>query len=722
MKATETPFVKFLQGTRQFIIPIYQRTYSWTEKQCEQLWHDIIQVAKNKEIPSHFIGSIVYIEKGLYQVSDVPQLLVIDGQQRLTTLSLLLMAFSKALEDKTAGDEITSKKINNYFLFNNEESSEKRYKLILTQSDKDTLINLLEGRDLPEKFSKNIVNNFKYFQNQISKSNIDLEVLYRGICKLIIVDISLDSKNDKPQLIFESLNSTGLELSQADLIRNYVLMGLEREKQEEIYKNFWYPIEESFGHSEGTDYFDRFMRDYLTIQAGQIPNIGDVYSSFKEYFVSANISVEESISDIHYYSKFFTKLIFEKEPDPELNSIIRDINTLKVDVAYPFLLEVYDDFTKGFINRNEILEIFSIVESYVFRRAICDIPTNSLNKTFANLASEIDKENYLESLKARLSLKENYRRFPTDKEFGTQFIIKNVYNTTRIRKHLLDKLENYERKERVNVEDYTLEHIMPQNKNLSQEWKTELGPNWMDIHEKYLHTAGNLTLTGYNSELSDKPFLEKRDMEGGFADSPIRLNADLAKLDHWNEDEIIKRANTLFNKALKIWKYPELPLDVLKKYNEIEDEDDEDFEEGYVPSPQWDDRLERSSNEVKQNVVTLISLINQKFDCISEPYSKWLIFYVKRPAERKTMFALLGCGKNTANVMFRINPDSFKDGDDIRKVAGWFFPRGTERRISLTEESIPQIIHLLEHSYSTTNALIKKRHDAAIKAWETRSV
>ena len=721
MKATETQLVKFLQGTRQFIIPIYQRTYSWTEKQCEQLWNDIVQVAKNKDIPVHFIGSIVYIEKGLYQVSDVPQLLVIDGQQRLTTLSLLLAAYGKALEGKEDGDEITTKKINNYFLFNSEESGEKRYKLILTQSDKDTLINLLEGKDIPEKYSKNIVNNYKYFQNQIAKNEISLDLLYEGICKLIIVDISLDSSHDKPQLIFESLNSTGLELSQADLIRNYVLMGLEREKQEEIYKNFWYPIEESFGHSGGSEYFDRFMRDYLTIKTGQIPNIRDVYTSFKEYFASANKSVEELISDIHYFSKFFTKLIFEKEQNSQLNQIIHDINTLKVDVAYPFLLEVYVDFDKGQITQNEILEIFSLVESYVFRRAICDVPTNSLNKTFANLASEIEKDKYLESIKAAFSLKDSYRRFPTDTEFRTQFIVKNVYNTTRIRKHLLDKLENHERKERVNVEDYTLEHIMPQNKNLSEEWKNDLGENWAEIHEKHLHTAGNLTLTGYNSELSDKPFLEKRNMEGGFADSPIRLNAELAKLEHWNEDEIIKRGNTLSNKAIQIWKYPQLPQEILEKYTEIEDEDDEDFDEDETPAPQWDDRLERASNEVKQNVNSLISMINEKFECVEEPYSKWLIFYAKKPTERKNMFALIGCGKNTANIMFRINPDSFKDDEKVRKVAGWFFPRGTERRISITEELLAQIMHYLEHSYSTTQSLIKKRHDAAVKAWETRN-
>ena len=718
MKATETQLVKFLQGTRQFIIPIYQRTYSWTEKQCEQLWNDIIRVAQNPNIPGHFIGSIVYIEKGLYQVSDVPQLLVIDGQQRLTTLSLLLMAFGKALEEKGDGQEITKNKINNYFLFNSEESGEKRYKLILTQSDKDTLFNILEDREKPERYSLNIENNFKFFQNQISKSNIDLDVLYQGILKLVIVDISLDSNYDNPQLIFESLNSTGLELSQADLIRNYVLMGLEREKQEQVYKNFWHPMEESFGHSEGSEYFDRFMRDYLTIKTGQIPNIREVYSSFKEY-TSATIPVDELVSDIHHFSKFFIKLAFEKEQDPELNQIIRNINALKVEVAYPFLLEVLVNFDKGLISRDELLEIFLMVESYVFRRAICDIPTNSLNKTFANLASEIDKDAYLESIKAAFNLKESYRRFPNDSEFRAQLIIKNVYNTTRIRKYLLDKLENYERKEPVNVENYTLEHIMPQNKNLSPEWRNELGENWSDIHEKYLHTVGNLTLTGYNSELSDNPFLEKRNMEGGFADSPIRLNADLAILEHWNEDEIVKRANSITDKAIEIWKYPELPQETLAKYTELEDDDDEDLDEDEIKKPQWDDRVALASNEVKENLNELISKINEKFECESEPYWKWLFFYVTKPTERKNCFALLTCGKSTANVIFRINPESFKGDEHVRKVVGWFFPRETERRMSIKKEFIPQIIHYLEHAYSTTNALRKKRHEAAIKAWST---
>jgi uncharacterized protein with ParB-like and HNH nuclease domain len=721
MKASEVPLTKFLDGTRQFIIPIYQRTYSWTEKECEKLWNDIIQVAKNKDIPAHFIGSIVYIEKGLYQVSDVPQLLVIDGQQRLTTLTLLLAAFGDALDKQENDEGITSKKISKYF-FNYEETGDKHYKLILTQSDEVTLINILEKRTIPEKYSKNIVNNYKFFQNQITKNEVDLNTLYEGIRKLIIVDISLDSNYDNPQLIFESLNSTGLELSQADLIRNYVLMDQEREQQNEIYKNYWYPIEESFGHSEGTEYFDRFMRDYLTIKTGVLPNIRDVYSSFKEFFTSQDKSIKDLVIDIHYFSKFFVKLFKETEEDIQINRVIHNINSLKVDVAYPFLLEVYVDCDKGIISKDELLEIFLLVESYVFRRAICEIPTNSLNKTFPNLRSEIEKDTYVESVKVAFNLKESYRRFPSDEEFRSRFIHKNVYNTTRIRKYILDKLENAERpKERVNVDDFTIEHILPQNKNLSEQWRNKLGENWKEIQEKYLHTIGNLTLTEYNSELSDNSFLEKRDMEGGFAGSPIKLNRILGNLENWNEEEIIKRANSLAEKAIDVWKFPKVSQEILSKHSEIDEDDEEDEEEDDQSVLQWNARFDMASNEVKLNVNSLISKITEKFGCVSEPYAKCLYFYIEKPTERKNMFAIITCGKNVSNMVFRINPDTFKDGDKTRKVAGWWFPRETERRIRITEEDIPQIMHYMEHAHSVTQALAKKRSEAARKAWDTRN-
>jgi uncharacterized protein with ParB-like and HNH nuclease domain/predicted transport protein len=559
MKANETNFLKFLQQPNQFVIPIYQRTYSWTLKQCQQLWHDIVRAAEDEEISGHFVGSIVYIEGGLYQVASVPQLLVIDGQQRVTTISLLLSALGKAIEASDEKLETSRKKIESYFLFNSQEEGEERYKLLLTQSDRETFIRLIEARELPQVASKRIVENYEYFESQIRKREIDIHSLYRGINKLIIVNIALERDRDNPQLIFESLNSTGLDLSQADLIRNYVLMGLPPKEQEEIYNYYWYPMEQSFEQVGQTDQFDRFMRDYLTLKSnsGAIPNIRDVYSSFKNYVQKqAGTSIRDIIADVYHYSKHYVKLAFEQETDSAIKQALTDINTLKVDVAYPFLLEVYEDYSQNLLTREEFISILRLVESYVFRRAICGIPTNSMNKTFANLSREIDRENYLESVQLAFVRKDAYKRFPDDEEFRREFVVKDIYNF-RNRNYLLRKLENHDRtKELVNPEDYTIEHIMPQNLKLSAQWQADLGASWKEVQAKYLHTIGNLTLTGYNSEYSDRPFLEKRDMKDGFADSPLRLNRMLAKLDGWNETEIKNRAELLASWAVKVWSSP----------------------------------------------------------------------------------------------------------------------------------------------------------------------
>ncbi len=284
MKATETNFLKFLQGTKQFIIPIYQRTYSWRISECQQLWDDILRIAQDEQIPAHFLGSVVYVGKDIYHVSSITQMLVIDGQQRLTTLFLLLAALGEALEEQ--GNEqnsmITRRKICNYYLFNADESGEAHYKLMLTQNDKNTLISILEDSEEPESASLRIKDNYQFFRDQMSRGDVSLSTLYEGISKLIIVDISLEQK-DNPQLIFESLNSTGMDLSQADLIRNYVLMGLDNEEQIALYEKYWHPMEQSFGKTQNVELFNRFMRDYLTIRSGDIPNVGKVYDTFKVY-------------------------------------------------------------------------------------------------------------------------------------------------------------------------------------------------------------------------------------------------------------------------------------------------------------------------------------------------------------------------------------------------------------------------------------------------------
>ena len=584
MKASETNLLKFLQGTKQFIIPIYQRKYSWTLEQCKQLWNDIVRAANDEDIKGHFVGSIVYIEKGIYQISAVPQLLVIDGQQRMTTLTLLMIALRNAIKESDQKFEITSKKITNYYLVNNEEEDELYYKLLLTQTDKETLLSLIDNNEHPDEYSQRIIENYNFFLYQIKNSGFDINLLYQGISKLIVVDISLDRDHDNPQLIFESLNSTGLDLSQADLIRNYVLMKLEPKEQEALYKNYWNPMEKSFGNLSESSLFDRFMRDYLTVKTGRIPKIRNVYSDFKEYFERQSARVEDVLKEVYLYSKYFVNLAFQTEKDKEINDTLKDINVLKVDVSYPFLLEVYDDYNKQSVSQAEFISILKLAESYVFRRAICGVPTNSLNKTFATLSKEVDKDKYLESVQAAFALKDSYKRFPNDEEFMKELKIKDVYNF-RNRNYLLRKLENYKRKEIVDIESYTIEHIMPQNPNLSAEWRKDLGENWEEVQKTYLHTLGNLTLTRYNSELSDKPFKEKRDMDGGFADSPLRLNKGLRILDTWNANEIENRAKELAERAILVWDYPELPEDTLLQYKRKSDGNDSvtytiaDFEE-----------------------------------------------------------------------------------------------------------------------------------------------
>ncbi|QSO48350.1 DUF262 and DUF1524 domain-containing protein [Alicyclobacillus mengziensis] len=566
MKASETNFLKFLQGPRQFIVPIYQRKYSWTLQQCRQLWNDIVRAASNDEIKGHFVGSVVYIERGLYHISTVPQLLVIDGQQRMTTLTLLLLALGEAIETSGQSHMMTKRRIVNNYLVNNDEEGELYNKLVLTRNDKDSLFSLIAGKELPDDYSQRVHENYTYFADVIKNSDVSLDKLYEGISKLIVVDIALDRDHDNPQLIFESLNSTGLDLSQADLIRNFVLMALEPKEQTELYNDYWYPMEQSFGTPSVSSVFDRFMRDYLTVRMGRIPNIQQVYASFKEYVFERNeLSVQEIVKDIYRFSKHFVKLAFQTEKDKEIKQALQDINTLRVDVSYPFLLEVYDDYESQRLSKSEFIAVLRLVESYVFRRAICGVPTNSLNKTFANLSKEIDKDNYLESVNATFLLKDAYKRLPSDEEFTRELIVKDVYNF-RNRNYLLRKLENFNRKEIVDIEAYTIEHIMPQNENLPFEWRKDLGDDWEEVHKTYLHTLGNLTLTRYNSEMSDRPFKEKRDIEGGFGDSPLWLNKELRKLDSWKQTTIEDRARLLAERALQVWVYPQISEDVLSKY------------------------------------------------------------------------------------------------------------------------------------------------------------
>ena len=565
MQAKQINFLQFLQGVKQFVIPIYQRTYSWRVDECEQLWNDILRVAQNDEIPTHFLGSIVYVSKGVYHVASVPELLVIDGQQRLTTLFLLLAALGDAF--KQQGNELEWSEISEYYLFNKLKRQEGRYKLLLTQSDKKTLISILDGSEEPEQLAPHLKENYQIFQKWIEEGAVSLETLYRGINKLIIVDIALEQL-DNPQLIFESLNSTGMDLSQSDLIRNYILMGLDHEEQINLYEQYWHPMEQSFGQNQSVALFNRFMRDFLTLRTGSIPNVDKVYATFKAYHQDkAHISMEAIVAEVYEYAKYFTRMVLSREKDPELKRCFEDIKTLEVNVVYPFLLEVYHDYEHQKLSREHFVAILKLIESYVFRRFICGMYAAGLNKIFTTLAKEIDKEQYLESVQAIFLQRSAGSRFPRDEEFQTAFMIKDIYNF-RNRQYLLNKLENHGRHTLIPIGDYTVEHILPQNKNLSPEWQEELGPDWQEAQARYLHTIGNLTLTGssYNSGMRDRPFSEKRQVNFGLTQSGLQLNTSLATLEHWNAHEIEKRAQILASMAIKIWTIPNLSLEQMNKY------------------------------------------------------------------------------------------------------------------------------------------------------------
>jgi len=568
MKATEASLLSFLKKSPQFIIPIYQRTYSWTEKECRQLWSDVVRAGNSEAVSVHFVGSIVYIEEGLSQVSHQAPLLVIDGQQRLTTITLLLMAICNAIGDDEPVEGFSARKLRNYYLVNPEEDGDRFFKLLLTQTDKLSLTSIIEGKDRPKEQSIRVFENFELFESLIEKNKPQLAAVCRGLAKLIVVDVALSRDQDNPQLIFESMNSTGRELSQADLIRNYVLMGLEPKAQTRLYNDYWRPMELAFGQEAYTDHFDGFMRNYLTLKTGDIPKKDEVYEAFKAHArrqEASEVPLEPLVRDVKDFAEYFCALALGKEDDPDLRLAFSDLRELKVEVSYPFLLELYHDFKSGRLDKDELIEIIRLVEAYVFRRAICSIPTNSLNKTFANFTKGLEKTAYVEAVKARFMLMPSYRRFPKDDEFKREVQLRDLYNF-RSRSYWLRRLENYGRKERVRVDDYTIEHIMPQNEKLPEEWRKALGAEWKRVHESWLHTLGNLTLTGYNSEYNDRPFPEKRDMVGGFRESPLRVNQGLGQLDAWNEDEIKSRAARLADVAATVWAAPEVKDVTLDKY------------------------------------------------------------------------------------------------------------------------------------------------------------
>lgn len=567
LQAGETTLNKLLNTSRQFIVPIFQRNYSWQKNQYEQLWFDILRASKFKEKQNHFIGSIVYIDMGT-PAGRPQQLLLIDGQQRLTTISILLCAIKDYVQKFNLETKLINlAKIKNQFLYNSDEIDEDRYKLLLNVQDKETYIKLIDNTIFTvNKPATNIIKCYEFFYERIEdfiKEYGQIDEIYAGIFKLSLVSISLDKDSDNPQMIFESMNSTGKDLSQTDLLRNYLLMDLTPEKQTRLYKTYWKPMEELFGediYKNDVNKFDYFIRDFLTLKSdtGYICKINNVYENFKRYYLDNNCEKFAVLKDLFTYAKYYACIDLLQENDDELKLYWQEFKKLDSHVVYPFLLKLYDDYSRQILIKEDFKKILQVVISYLWRRAICEIPTNSLSKTFATLYQAVDKEDYVNSIIKAFVFKSSYKRFPSDYEVREKLQTKDIYHF-RLRKYLLEALENYYHKEPIdlNTANYTIEHIMPQNIEHNLSWQQMLGEDWQEVHSLYLHTLGNLTITGYNAEMSNKSFVEKVNGESGFKHSHLKLSESIAQCDVWNKKAIQRRTNILTDIILKIWKYPE---------------------------------------------------------------------------------------------------------------------------------------------------------------------
>lgn len=551
-----------LEGSKQYIIPVYQRIYSWGQLECDRLWSDIVDMHNNRKT-GHFIGTIVNVAERMAPVG-IQEFMIIDGQQRLTTLSILLIALRDyAKQHPDSG--INSDEINENYLINKFKSGNDRYKLLLTQSDRDILIKKIESAPLPESLKSRVLDNYTFFTGRINKGEISADELYQAIGRLQLVSITLERGYDDPQAIFESLNSTGMNLKDSDLIRNHLLMGLDSVTQADIYNNIWRPTELLFDYEHQNEVLDSFFRDYLTMKLGRIPRKNEIYKEFRAYHNGSGLTIRDLCQDIYAFAKYYSDMYFVRSDDEILKSLYGDMRAIRMEVAYPFLLKVHEDCSKDLLTASELQEIVQFCVSYVLRRAVCNIPTNSLNKTFATMKNDIRTDDYLNSVKAFFILLDSYKEFPTDKQFISEFLSRDIYNMNRCR-YILSRLENWDNKSVVSLENLTIEHIIPQNPHLSAEWIAALGNDWSEIQKKYLHTIGNLTLTAYNSEMSDSSFSDKLDMAGGFKESALRLNKYVVTQETWGELQVKERAAQLGNLAKKVWPFPMLSDSELAAY------------------------------------------------------------------------------------------------------------------------------------------------------------
>lgn len=579
MKASEINLNRFLSQTdTQFVIPVYQRNYDWTEAQCRQLLTDILAAGITEKINAHFIGSIVYIHDDVYSVSGIRELAIIDGQQRLTTVTLIYIAIYRLL--KSMGDQQKLTRIHETYLINKFAAEEEKLKLRPTENNDRAIKHLLSGDD-GESFGggySRVLGNFGFFRSQITEENI--ETVLNGLSKLMFVEVSLERGKDDAQRIFESLNSTGLELSQADLIRNFILMGLNRKNQNDIYVKYWQKIELNAKELKtNQSRVSDFIRDYLTLKTKKIPNKSSVYAQFKERFPTLQYEELEVLLDelkriSWHYRKFVNP---DEESDVEIRRQLQNIDHLEINVSYPFLLQVFSDYENELINKAQLLGVMELIQSFVWRRFVLGLPTNALNKIFMRLYEDVDVGDYVASITASLMKRKGPQRFPKNAEVLASVIERDFYNIKpKNRTYFLQRLENHNNKEMVQLDGdsgITIEHIFPQTPDAK--WKHQLSEEaYQAFVETHLHTIGNLTLSGNNGSLGNKSFMEKKGMnvdakEQGYTFSRLWLNRYLKDIDAWNLETYQERSRLLSERVLAIWQYPDIEIADAASHEEV---------------------------------------------------------------------------------------------------------------------------------------------------------
>ncbi|EOH98780.1 hypothetical protein UAY_02048 [Enterococcus moraviensis ATCC BAA-383] len=542
MKADTIKFFEFLEQKKTiFNIPVYQRNYEWSNEQCVQLFNDVEKIIQDDFSAKHFLGTIVYVDERGPKLSKYFN--IIDGQQRITSFMLFMKAIADLSDDESLYDEI----LDDYLL---NPRSEENNKIKLRSVEKDRLVfrKIIEKHEVEE--TSKVSENFNLFLTRIEESEYEPKEFFDalGMIEIVYIELNGNDESENPQVIFESINSTGLSLTASDLIRNFLLMGIDHETQNRLYKDYWTKIEERIP----TNQISTFIRFYLTLKFGATVTERRVYEEYKRFFNNNHYTPETAIKELENYSKYYFWLNNEIIPKSTVNERIKRVNLMKATIVYPYLMQILKLGDDGIYTWDNVDEIFGTVESYLFRRSITDKRTNVLNKMFAALSREISIDNEKDRLIIELTNKKGTQIFPRDAEFVNSFQTVALYNRkNNLAKLVLMMLELYRTKEPISFESIQVEHIMPQT--LTNDWKVSV-KNANDVQIKYGDTIGNLTLTGYNSELSNKLFSEKSKM---YQQSNITLTRELAnEYDKWDAYTIEDRAKKLSEEALKIWKFP----------------------------------------------------------------------------------------------------------------------------------------------------------------------